>query len=429
MNKYNSASVIKAFKLGVFMREIEYYERPFDYKKILDVKKTAALNKSLREGMGSLKRVPASLDMLNFLPAQLHHFPLNAEEPVKTITTVGKSSKRPIHLETPIMISGMSFGALNKEQKIALAKASTLAGTATNTGEGGMLNEEREFAKYVTLQYSTGHFGVWNERLKEADMVEFRISQSAYPSTGSLVPAKKVTELIAKTRGIPVGSDARSPARHPDIHSAEDLKHKIETLRDITEGRPIGIKFAAGQIEKDLDIIVYAEPDYLVVDGFGGGSGAPPSHIRDNFGLPIINFLPRAHRYLDEIGYREHVDLIAAGGLRTSGDFAKCLALGADAVYIATSALWAMSCEYYRICETNQCPTGTTTHDPELIKRFNVERGAQKLANFIRVSTLELADISRALGKEDVHRLDAHDLIALTRETSELTGVSYPSVT
>jgi methylamine---glutamate N-methyltransferase subunit C len=429
MNKYNSASVIKAFKLGVFMREIEYYERPFDYKKILDVKKTATLNKSLREGMGSLKRVPASLDMLNFLPAQLHHFPLNAEEPVKTITTVGKSSKRPIHLETPIMISGMSFGALNKEQKIALAKASTLAGTATNTGEGGMLNEEREFAKYVTLQYSTGHFGVWNERLKEADMVEFRISQSAYPSTGSLVPAKKVTELIAKTRGIPVGSDARSPARHPDIHSAEDLKHKIETLRDITEGRPIGIKFAAGQIEKDLDIIVYAEPDYLVVDGFGGGSGAPPSHIRDNFGLPIINFLPRAHRYLDEIGYREHVDLIAAGGLRTSGDFAKCLALGADAVYIATSALWAMSCEYYRICETNQCPTGTTTHDPELIKRFNVERGAQKLANFIRVSTLELADISRALGKEDVHRLDAHDLIALTRETSELTGVSYPSLT
>jgi glutamate synthase domain-containing protein 2 len=411
------------------MREIGYYERPFDYKRILDVKKTATLKKSLREGMGSLKHVPARFDMLNFLPAQLHHLPLNAKEPVKTSTTVGKSSKRPIHLETPIMISGMSFGALNREQKIALAKASTLAGTATNTGEGGMLDEEREFAKYVTLQYSTGHFGVWNERLKQADMVEFRISQSAYPGTGSLVPANKVTELIAKTRGIPVSTDAKSPARHPDVHNAEDLKHKIETLRDITEGRPIGIKFAAGHIEKDLDIIVYAEPDYVVVDGFGGGSGAPPSHIRDNFGLPIIHFLPRAHRYLQEIGYREHVDLIAAGGLRMSGDFAKCLALGADAVYIATAALWAMSCEYYRICETNQCPTGTTTHDPELIKRFNVERGAQKLANFIRVSTLELADISRALGKEDVHRLDVNDLIALTRETSELSGVSYPSLT
>jgi methylamine---glutamate N-methyltransferase subunit C len=410
------------------MREIEYYERPFDYKKILDIKKIATLNKSLREGMGSLKRVPASLDMLNFLPAQLDNFPLNAEEPVRTSTTVGKSSKKPIYLETPIMISAMSFGALNREQKIALAKASTLAGTATNTGEGGMLNEERELAKYITLQYSTGHFGVWTERLKEADMVEFRISQSAYPGTGSLVPANKVTELIAKARGIPIGSDARSPARHPDIYSAEDLKHKIDTLRDITEGRPIGIKFAAGHIEKDLDIIVSAEPDYVVVDGFGGGSGAPPSHIRDNFGLPIINFLPRAHRYLDEIGYREHVDLIAAGGLRTSGDFAKCLALGADAIYIATSALWAMSCEYYRICETNQCPTGTTTHDPELIKRFNVERGAQKLANFIRVSTLELADISRALGKEDVHGMDVNDLVALTRETSELSGVSYPSV-
>ncbi|MGZ4863259.1 MAG: FMN-binding glutamate synthase family protein [Halobacteriota archaeon] len=411
------------------MREIEYFERPFDYKRIVDVKKTATLNKSLREGMGSLKQLPTSLDMLNFLPAQLYRFPLNTEEPVKTSTTIGKSSMRPINLETPIMISGMSFGALNREQKIALAKASTIAGTATNTGEGGMLDEEREFAKYVTLQYSTGHFGVWNERLKEADMVEFRISQSAYPGTGSLVPANKVTGLIAKTRGIPANTDAKSPARHPDVHSAEDLKQKIDTLRDITEGRPIGIKFTAGNIEKDLDIIVYAEPDYVVVDGFGGGSGAPPSHIRDNFGLPIINFLPRAHRYLDDIGYREHVDIIAAGRLRTSGDFAKCLALGADAVYIATSALWAMSCEYYRICETNQCPTGTTTHDPELVKRFNVERGAQKLANFIQVSTRELGDISRALGKDDVHKLDVHDLIALTRETSELSGVSYPSVT
>ena len=121
---------------------------------------------------------------------------------------------------------------------------------------------------------------------KEADMVEFRISQSAYPSTGSLVPANKVTELIAKTRGIPVSSDARSPARHPDIHSAEDLKHKIDTLRDITEGRPIGIKFAAGHIEKDLDIVVYAEPDYIVVDGFGGGSGAPPSHVGTTLDFP-----------------------------------------------------------------------------------------------------------------------------------------------
>ena len=410
------------------MREIAYYEHPLDYKRILDVKKTATLNKSLREGMGSLKRFPASLDMLNFLPAQLHHFPLNAEESVNTATTVGRNSKKPIHLETPIMISGMSLGALNREQKIALAKASTLAGTATNTGEGGMLDEEREFAKYVTLQYSTGHFGVWNERLKEADMVEFRISQSAYPSTGSFVPASKVTELIAKTRGIPANSDARSPARHPDVNSAEDLKQKIDTLRDLTEGRPIGIKFAAGRVEKDLAVIVYAEPDYVVVDGFGGGSGAPPSHIRDNFGLPLINFLPRAHRYLDEIGYRAHVELIAAGGLRTSGDFAKCLALGADAVYIATVALWAMSCEYYRICETNQCPTGTTTNDPNLIKRFNVDRGAQKLANFIRVSSSEIADISRALGKDDVHRLDTNDLVALTRETSELSGVTFPTV-
>jgi glutamate synthase domain-containing protein 2 len=322
----------------------------------------------------------------------------------------------------------MSFGAINREQKIALAKASSLAGTASNTGEGGLLDEEREAAKYLTLQYSTGRFGVWEERLLQADSIEFRISQSAYPATGSLVPATKVTEPIAKARGLAVGTDARSPARHLDINNAEDLKEKIAWLRDTTRGKPVGIKFAAGHIEKDLDIIIYAEPDYIVVDGFGGGSGAPPGFIRDNVGIPIINFLPRAHKYLLEVGYRDQVQLIAAGGLRNSGDFAKCLALGADAVYIATAALWSMSCEYYRICETNQCPTGTTTQDPNLIKRFNVDRGAIKLANFIKVSTDEIAGITRAVGKRDVHQLDEHDLVALTREASELSGVYYPSV-
>ena len=196
-----------------------------------------------------------------------------------------------------------------------------------------------------------------------------------------------MTELIAKTRGIPVNSDARSPARHPDVNSAEDLEQKIDTLRDLTEGRPIGNKFAAGRVEKDLDVIVYAEPDYVVVDGFAGGSGAPPSHIRDNFGLPLINFLPRAHRYLDnkDIG---HTSSSSLRRCKSPGDFAKCLALGANAVYIATVALWAMSCEYYRICETNQCPTGTTTNDPNLIKRFNIDRSARKLANFICVCIL-----------------------------------------
>lgn len=320
----------------------------------------------------------------------------------------------------------MSFGALNKEQKIALAKASTMAGTISNTGEGGMLDEEREAAKYLTLQYSTGRFGVWEERLKQADSIEFRVSQSAYPATGSLVPASKVTESIAKARGILPGTDARSPARHTDINSAEDLKQKIEWLREITEGKPIGIKFTGGHVEKDLDIIIFAEPDYIVTDGFGGGSGAPPNYMKDNAGLPLINFLPRAHKYLTEVGFRDKVTLIAAGRLRNSGDFAKCLALGADAVYIATAALWSMSCEYYRMCETNQCPTGTTTQDPSLIQRFDVNRGATKLAHFITISTAEIAGIARAVGKSDVHDLDQQDLAALTREASELSGVQYP---
>ena len=412
------------------MRKIGYYEYndPSNYKKMLDLKKMAVLNKSLYEGMGSLKKIPNDLDMLNFLPAQLYTFPLVSDELVNTNTSLGSRSKKGIHLETPIMLTAMSLGSLPKEQKLALAKASTLAGTAANTGEGGMLDIEREAARYLTLQYASGRFGVWEERLKQADMIEFRISQSAYPATGSLVPGHKVTELIASARGVSVGTDAKSPARHMDIHSPEDLKNKISWLREITGGTPIGVKFASGHVEKDLDVIMFAEPDYIVTDGFGGGSGAPPMHIRDNFGVPLINFLPRAHRYLSEAGYRDKVELIAAGRLRTSGDFAKCLALGADAVYIGTAALWAMSCEYYRICETNQCPTGTTTQDPTLIQTFDVDAGAKKLASFIRTSTHEMANIARAVGKDDVHKLDKHDLVALTKGAGELSGVTYPEI-
>jgi glutamate synthase domain-containing protein 2 len=412
------------------MRKIRYYEYNdlSNYKKMLDLKKMAVLNKSLYEGMGSLKKIPNDLDMLNFLPAQLYTFPLVSDELVNTNTSLGSRSKKGINLETPIMLTAMSLGSLPKEQKLALAKASTLAGTAANTGEGGMLDVEREAARYLTLQYASGRFGVWEERLKQADMIEFRVSQSAYPATGSLVPGHKVTELIANARGAPVGMDAKSPARHMDINSPEDLKNKISWLRDVTSGKPIGVKFASGHVEKDLDVIMFAEPDYIVTDGFGGGSGAPPMHIRDNFGVPLINFLPRAHRYLSEAGYRDKVELIAAGRLRTSGDFAKCLALGADAVYIGTAALWAMSCEYYRMCETNQCPTGTTTQDPTLIQKFDVDAGAKKLANFIRISTHEIANIARAVGKDDVHKLDKHDLVALTKGAGELSGVTYPEI-
>jgi glutamate synthase domain-containing protein 2 len=412
------------------MRKIRYYEYndPTNYKKMLDLKKISVLNKSLYEGMGSLKKIPNDLDMLNFLPAQLYTFPLVSDELVNTNTSIGSRSKKGIHLETPIMLTAMSLGSLPKEQKLALAKASTMAGSAANTGEGGMFDAEREAARYLTLQYASGRFGVWEERLKQADMIELRISQSAYPATGSFVPGHKVTELIAKARGVSVGTDAKSPARHMDINSAEDLKDKISWLRDVTGGKPIGIKFASGRVEKDLDVIMFAEPDYIVTDGFGGGSGAPPMHIRDNFGVPLINFLPRAHRYLSEAGYRDKVELIAAGRLRTSGDFAKCLALGADAVYIGTAALWAMSCEYYRMCETNECPTGTTTQDPTLIQRFDVDAGAKKLTSFIRVSTHEIANIARAVGKDDVHKLDKYDLVALTKGAGELSGVTYPEI-
>lgn len=254
-----------------------------------------------------------SFDDLVFVPAQLAKRPVDYyREKISSKTIIGKNSKKPIELETPIIFGAMSFGALSKEAKIALAKASTLAGTIENTGEGGMLPEEREFSKRLIIQYSTGRFGITQEVLKKADAIEIKIGQSAKPGQGGLLPAEKVTEEIARVRNIPMGKDVHSPASHPDIKDIKDLKKKIEWLRGITGGVPIILKLGASD-GKDIELAIQANPDIIAIDGKGGSTGAAPEVMLNEVGIPTLAVLVKAREILDKKKARQ--ELWIGGGV------------------------------------------------------------------------------------------------------------------
>ena len=372
------------------------------------------------EGMGSRRRV-ANFENLLFLPGQLSRLPLLDDEAVDTSVVLGKRAAKKIKLDIPLMISAMSFGAVSKEAKLALAKASAELGSETNSGEGGMLPEERRAAKHYTLQYSTGRFGITDETLKEADMVEIKIGQGAKPGVGGHLMKEKVTPEIAKTRNCPQGENIISPSRHPDIRTRDDLKAKVEYLRDATGGAPIGIKLVGGHIEKDLEIALYAGVDVITIDGTEGGTGAAPLVAREHAALPLIHLLSRASRYLDATGARDDITLIASGGLRTSPDFAKAFALGAEAINLGASVQMAMGCVRCRACHTGRCPTGICSQEGKVT--LDIDKAAKAVVNFISGSVDEIKTLCRLVGKDSIHKLDKDDLAALDTETARITGV------
>ncbi len=363
---------------------------------------------------------------LVFLPAQVAKKPIDYfKEEVNSKTVIGKKSKKPIEIETPIIIGAMSFGALGKEAKITLAKASTIAGTMENTGEGGMLPGEREFSKKLIIQYSTGRFGITEEILRGADAVEIKIGQGAKGGQGGLLPKEKVTDEIAEVRKIEKNKDVHSPAYHPDIENVEELKKKVEWLREITGGVPIIIKVAAGDIENDLKLLVKANPDIIAIDGLEGGTGAAPEVMLDEVGLPTIAAVSKARKILDDLGVDQ--ELWIGGGLNKGGDFAKALSLGADAVFTATPLLVAMGCTYCRLCHFGKCPKGIATQDPELRKNLNVEEAAQKVSSYIKSCTEEIKMIAAAVGLNDIYKLNKDHLRALTLETAKITNTKFIS--
>jgi len=390
-------------------------------KWILDVKQRATTGKAPIGSGRSANADKISFGDLVFVPAQLAKKPVDYfKEKISSETIIGKSSKYPLKLKTPILIAAMSFGALSKEAKIALAKGATLSGTAANTGEGGMLPDERKEAKILIAQYSTGRFGVDEKYLKSADAIEIKLGQGAKPGQGGLLPAHKVTEEISKVRKVPMGEDVHSPAYHADIKDIGDLKKKVDWIRELTGGKPIIIKLGAGDVEKDVELAVKANPDAIAIDGMAGGTGAAPEIMLNDFGIPTLAAVVRARKTLDKLNAKQ--ELIIGGGLNTGADIAKALALGADAVFIGFPMLTAMGCIYCKQCYKDTCPFGVTTQDPGLRKKFP-KNAAEGVANYINACTEEVKMAAGACGYNNIHKLNKKDLKALDKTISEIADV------
>lgn len=362
-------------------------------------------------------------DEILILGNQLNPQPLESDVDVNTQTVIGKSAKKPLVIESPVYITHMSFGALSRETKIALAKGSAAVKTAQCSGEGGILPEEMENAYKYIFEYVPNRYSATGDNLKNADAIEIKIGQSTKPGLGGQLQGEKVTEEIAQIRKKPLGKDIHSPATIPEVNSKEDLKNLVDELRMKSHGRPIGLKFAAGRIEDDLSHVLYAEPDFITIDGRGGSTGASPKLIRDSTSVPTIYALSRARKYLD--GHDSEIDLTITGGLRVSSDFAKALAMGADAIAIGTAAMIAAACQQYKICDTGDCPVGVATQDDELRKRLKIETASKRVENYLRVSTEELKTFARITGHDNVHDLNTGDLCTLNSEISDYTDIKH----
>ncbi|MGB9806143.1 MAG: glutamate synthase-related protein [Thermoproteota archaeon] len=376
-------------------------------------------------GSGKMSQI-SHFDDLVFLNAQVSRPPIDYyREPCDTEVILGtRYAEHPLRLKAPIIIGAMSFGAISKEAKLAIAYAARELGVAVNTGEGGMIPEEREIAPLVIAQYASGRFGVSAEYLRISDAVEIKIGQGAKPGQGGLLLGEKVVGEVSKIRGLPEGSDAISPARHLDIVGPEDLRMKIEQLREITDWKvPIAVKFAAGRVRDDVKIAAKAGADFIIIDGKPAGTGAAPESLIEFAGIPTIAAITQADAALKEVGMRKEVSLVASGGIRTGADVAKAIALGADAVAIATGVLVAMGCKRCGLCFTGKCPYGIATQDPNLRKRLNVKVASIRVANYLKSVVEELKMFTQLSGKTSIRNLEKEDLRALTLEASMMTGV------
>ncbi|GAA2642091.1 FMN-binding glutamate synthase family protein [Paractinoplanes durhamensis] len=417
----------------------------FDRATIHAIQRAAATGVYDIRGWGAKRALPHFDDLL-FLGASMSRYPLEGyrEACGTDVVLGGRNAAYPIHLDIPVTIAGMSFGALSAQAKEALGRGASEVGTSTTTGDGGMTPEERGQSKHLVYQYLPSRYGMNPDDLRRADAIEIVLGQGAKPGGGGMLLGQKINARVAAMRTLPQGIDQRSASRHPDWTGPDDLTIKIQELREITDWeKPIYVKIGASRTYYDVKLAVHAGADVVVVDGMQGGTAATQDVFIENVGIPTLAALPQAVQALQELGVHRQgakgVQLIVSGGIRTGADVAKALALGADAVAIGTAALIALgdndprwSAEYealgsaagfYDDFQDGRDPAGITTQDPELAARLDPVEGGRRLANYLRVLTMEAQTVARACGKAHVTHLEPEDLVAVTIEAAAMARV------
>ncbi len=407
-------------------------------------------------GGGGKRKVP-SFDDLSFLTASASRYPLEGyRERCDTQTVLGtRFSENPLVLDIPITIAGMSFGALSATAKESLGRAATAMGTSTTTGDGGMTEEERRASARLVYQCLPSRYGFNPTDVRRADAIEVVIGQGAKPGGGGMLLGQKVSERVAAMRTLPAGIDQRSASRHPDWTGPDDLRIKIEELREATQWQvPIYVKIGATRVSNDVKLAVAAGADVVVVDGMVGGTAASQDVFMEHTGIPTLAAVRLAGDALREVGMDGTVQLIVSGGIRTGADVAKALALGADAVSVGMGSLVALGCnsatatidgaevdvtdDYARLgtapgychhMQTGRCPVGISTQDPLLERRLDPEVGARRVTKYLKTLVMELTTLARACGKSNVHNLEPEDLVALSIEAAAMAGVPLAGTT
>ena len=406
-----------------------------------EIRRAAATGIYDIRGGGAKRKVPHFDDLL-FLGASISRYPLEGyREKCETKVTLGtRFAKKPIEIDIPITIAGMSFGSLSGGAKEALGRGASMAGTSTTTGDGGMTAEERGHSSKLVYQYLPSRYGMNPDDLRKADAIEVVVGQGAKPGGGGMLLGQKISDRVAQMRNLPKGIDQRSACRHPDWTGPDDMEIKILELREITGWRlPIYVKIGGARPYFDTTLAVKAGADVVVLDGMQGGTAATQDVFIEHVGQPILACIREAVRALQELDMHREVQLIVSGGVRNGADVAKCMALGADATSIGTAALIALGdndprweAEYQKLGTTagayddwheGKDPAGITTQDPELMKRFDPIEGGRRLSNYLKVMTLEAQTIARACGKSHVHNLEPEDLCALTLEAAAMAKV------
>ena len=413
----------------------------FDRVTMAEIRRAAETGIYDIRGFGAKRKLPHFDDLL-FLGASMSRYPLEGyREACETKVVLGtRFAKNPIIIDTPVTIAGMSFGALSANAKEALGRGASAVGTSTTTGDGGMTPEERGQSDKLVYQYLPSRYGMNPDDLRKADAIEIVLGQGAKPGGGGMLLGQKITDRVASMRTLPKGVDQRSACRHPDWTGPDDLAIKIQELREITDWQvPIYIKIGATRTYYDVKLAVKAGADVVVVDGMQGGTAATQEVFIEHVGIPTLAAIPQAVQALQDMGMHRKVQLIVSGGIRNGADVAKCMALGADAVAIGTAALVALGCNdpkyneeykelgsaagFYDDYHEGKDPAGISTQDPELAQRLNPIDGGRKLANYIRVLTLEAQTIARACGKSNLNNLEPEDLVAVTIESAAMAKV------